>query len=84
MSEQRPRLGWWGLGGDLGTMSRLVGAEAHLARQKVHLGDSGHVWVQACELHTRRTIAEGERSRAGTGQDAQASSSSRTILTAPN
>lgn len=84
MSEQRPRLGWWGLGGALGAMSQLTGAEAHLTRQEVHLGDSGHVWVQACELHTRCTIAEGDRSRAGTGQDTQAFSSSRTILMGPN
>lgn len=65
-------------------MSQLVEAEAHLTRQEVHLGDSGHVWVQACELHTRCTIAGGDRSRACTDQDAQASSSSRTILTGPN
>lgn len=32
--------------------------EAHLARQEVHLGDSGCVPVQAGKLHTRCTIAE--------------------------
>lgn len=65
MGEQRPRLGWWGLGrGCLGAMGQMAGAEAYLARQEVHLGDSGHVSVQACELHTGCTIAEGEGSRA--------------------
>lgn len=40
-------------------MSQTVAAEAHLARQEVHLGDCGHVSVQAREFHTRCTIAEG-------------------------
>lgn len=37
--------------------------EAHLAGQEVQLGDSGYVSMQAGELHTRSTIAEGSRSR---------------------
>jgi hypothetical protein len=42
------------------------GASTHLARQEVHLGDSGCVPVQACKFHSRCTVAEGDWSRTET------------------
>lgn len=50
--------------GHLGATSQLAGAELYLARQKVHLGDRGHVSVQARELHAGSPVAEGDGLRA--------------------
>ena len=44
VDEQRPRLGWPGMGRAWGPREPMR-VEAHLARQEVHLGNGGRVSV---------------------------------------